>query len=78
MGQVYLLWHVGPDFEEKGDETDSKLLGAFSSEETARAWQADASTLPGFRDAPERFLLEPYTLDERLWPEGFVTVQLPE
>ena len=67
MQDVYLLWHV----DDRGDKTDSKLLGVFSSEEKARAWQQEASELPGFRDAPERFLIDRQRLDEPLWEEGF-------
>ncbi len=68
MRDVYLLWHV----DDRGDKADHKLLGVFSSKERAQAWQAEASVLPGFRDAPERFLLDRQRLDEPLWEEGFV------
>jgi hypothetical protein len=78
MTKVYVLWHVGPGFEEHGDEEDSKLLGVFSSKERASAWQQDAASLAGFRDAVDRFVLVELTLDERLWPDGFVSVMLPE
>jgi homoserine kinase type II len=74
MSKVYLLWHVRPGFEETGDETDSKLLGVFSSEENARAWQREASALPGFRDTPDSFHLDAVTVDHRAWPDGFITV----
>jgi hypothetical protein len=67
MQDVYLLWHV----DDRPDKTDSKLLGVFSTEEKARAWQQEASELPGFRDAPERFLVDRQRLDEPLWEDGF-------
>jgi hypothetical protein len=67
MTDVYLLWHV----DERGADTGSKLLGVFSSEDNARAWQEAATALPGFRDAPDRFLLDRQTIDERLWLEGY-------
>lgn len=78
MNSVYVLWHVGPDFDEKGDEEGGKLLGVFSSEEAARAWQEKAMLLPGFRDAPDRFLIDAYELDKPMWTEGYSTVMLPE
>jgi hypothetical protein len=71
MTTVYVLWHNGPDFEATGDTDQSKLLGVFSSEETARMWQEEASELPGFREAPDRFLVDTYELDARHWTTGF-------
>lgn len=71
MTKVFLLWHNGPDFEETGDTDQSILLGVFSSEEAARAWQEEAAILPGFRDATDRFLVDAYELDRRHWTSGF-------
>ncbi len=79
MTTVYLLWHVRPAFHQQGDEEDSKLLGVFSTEDAAMAWQRDAIKLPGFRDFPaDCFLIDPCELDRRAWREGFGTVMLPE
>lgn len=78
MSKVWVLWHVGPDFERDGDDGRSKLLGIFSSAEQARAWEGDAAALPGFRDSTDQFVLDEYTLDKREWPEGFVTETVPE
>jgi hypothetical protein len=77
MSTVYILWHVGQDFDEKGDDEDAKLLGVFSSNDTAQAWQEEARLLPGFRDAPDRFMIEPHELDKPEWTEGYVRVMLP-
>jgi hypothetical protein len=78
MSKVFILWHVRPDFEEKGNEEDAKILGVFSSDEAARAWQQKATRLPGFCETPDSFVVDPYELDEPSWTEGFVTVMLPE
>ena len=78
MPTVYLLWHVRPAFHEHGDEEDAKLLGVFSSEQTAKDWQDDARVLPGFRDFPDDFVIDPYELDQRKWSGGFETLMLPE
>ena len=71
-GWVVRLWHLGSEKEDGEDEP--LLLGVFSSEEKALAWQRDAVELPGFRDWPDRFELSPYTVDEREWTTGFETV----
>ena len=65
---VYLLWHSR---EVGGGETEDKLLGVYSSREKALARQREAVTLPGFRDFPDDFLIDPYPVDEDKWPEGF-------
>jgi hypothetical protein len=72
MSNVYLLYHNGPDFETTGDTDQSKLLGVFSSEAAARAWQERASALPGFRDEPDGFLIDTYELDKQEWTTGFI------
>ncbi len=77
MTTVYLLWHNGPRFDEHGDDADSKLLGVFGSEAAAQAWIDDASNLPGFRDATDRFMIDPHELEKRHWTDGFDTVRGP-
>lgn len=62
-----LIWD-----EEEGD--DLKILGAYSSEERARDRIERARQSPGFRDEPDCFMVDHYTLNEDLWVDGFVTV----
>jgi hypothetical protein len=62
--------------EQDGD--DVKLLGVYSTEQKARESLARARELPGFRDEPDCFLIDPYTLDKDDWAEGFVTAPLDE
>ena len=68
---VYPLWHthVKPDGEE-----DDKLIGIYSSEAKAQQAQQRAAKLPGFRDAPEGFLIDRCLLDKDNWTTGYVTV----
>jgi hypothetical protein len=58
--------------EEEGD--DLKILGIYSSEHAAQERIGRARTQPGFREEPDCFLIDPYTLDEDRWIEGFITI----
>lgn len=70
---VYLLSHV---HELSPDQEDLKIIGVYSSEATARAAEARAKLLPGFKRHPDGFNLDPHTLDEDNWLSGFVTMHL--
>ena len=59
--------------EEAGD--DLKILGVYSTEQRAQDRIARARTLPGFRDEPDCFWVDRYTLDEDMWDEGFSTAR---
>jgi len=65
---VYLLWHGGDASEET---SATKLLGVYSSEAAARDRIERAVGLPGFRDRPHDFNIDPYSVDVDAWPEGF-------
>jgi len=69
---VFLVWHVHA-IEEGND--DEKLIGVYSSEETARAAVARLSLQSGFRETTNGFHVSRYTVDEDHWTEGFVTVR---
>ncbi len=56
--------------EQAGD--DVKLLGAYSSDERAKARISAARLLPGFRDEPDCFQISAYVVDRDEWPSGFV------
>ena len=71
MNSVFILEHVRVD----GEREDIKLIGAFSTKETAEAAINKLSTLPGFRDYPDGFSNEQYELDQIHWQEGFVVVK---
>jgi hypothetical protein len=78
---VYLLWHSKPldDVPDVGPaayagETDDKLCGVFGSRTSAEAAERRLVAQPGFRDWPDRFLVDAYAVDEVHWTQGFVTV----
>lgn len=68
---VFILWHVHeiPDGEE-----DEKLIGVYASAEDAEAARLRVMPQPGFRDAPEGFLIDRYTVGEDQWTDGYITV----
>lgn len=67
---VYLLWHVN---ELPGGEKDAKLIGVYASPEGAEQAKGRVGSQPGFRDSPEGFLVDRYTVGQDHWTEGFVT-----
>ena len=70
---AFLLAHV---HELTPDQEDIKIIGIYSSEALARAAEARAKLLPGFKRVPEGFQISAYTMDEDNWREGFVTMHL--
>jgi hypothetical protein len=74
MKVVFLLWHS----HDLGDnETDDKLIGAYSSETEAEAAKARTVQNVGFRDQPDGFHISGYELNRDHWTEGYVTVTAP-
>lgn len=72
---VYLLWHKRPLGEDETDdpsEADDKLIGVYSSTETARLVQERLTPELGFRDYPEDFHADRFIVDETLWGDGFL------
>jgi len=69
---VFLVQHV--HIHEDGEE-DIKLIGVYSSRASAEQAIERLKQQPGFRDTPEGFVLDQYTLDEDNWTEGFVTIK---
>ena len=68
---VFLLWHV---HELPRGEEDEKLIGVYSSRETAEDAKRRALSHPGFRGRPEGFQIDRYEIDQDHWTEGYVTV----
>jgi hypothetical protein len=68
---VFILWHVHvmPDGEE-----DEKLMGVYASTEAAESARLRVMPQPGFRGAPEGFLIDRYSVGEDHWTEGYITV----
>ena len=73
---VHVVQHVRPALEPDGAEA-VKFIGVYSSDAHARAAIERLRVQPGFCDWPDGFHVEPYTLDEDSWTEGFVTVWHP-
>ena len=69
MSQVHLLWHVRSDDEHSDD---SKLLGVYSSETSAKVAIERVEGQPGFVDHPNGFQVVSYEIDNDSWSEGFV------
>jgi hypothetical protein len=86
---VFLVWHVrharnadGSPTEHRDTEgqlaldeefDDLKITGAYADEQAAEAAIARARLRPGFRDEPDCFMIDGFTIGEDLWVEGFVS-----
>lgn len=70
MTTVYLLWHT---HDLGDDEEDNKLIGVYATEADAELARARAIVLPGFRDAPEGFCIDPYVIGRDYWSTGYAT-----
>ncbi|MEQ1510899.1 MAG: hypothetical protein ABL909_10935 [Sphingopyxis sp.] len=70
MKHVHLLWHVRADDEYK---EDAKLIGAYSSPESASAAIERLRDQPGFADYVAGFEINTYEIDKDHWSEGFVS-----
>jgi hypothetical protein len=70
MESAFLLWHV-QSFP-GSDNDDEKLIGAYRTEEDAKAAIVRVKDKPGFVDAPEGFLIDRYELNKDHWTEGYV------
>ena len=68
---VYLLQHV--HLLEDGAE-DVKIVGLYSSRESAEAAITRLSRVAGFSDAPAGFHVDEYVLDHDQWVEGYSTL----
>jgi hypothetical protein len=68
---VYLLWH-GDDIDE--GTPDAKLLGVYSSEQTALDRIERCAGLPGFAEHPDDFLISQCAIDKDEWTDGYVEV----
>lgn len=69
MDAVFLLWHV---HTLQGND-EELFIGAYSSENDARAAIDRLRDKPGFVNYPDGFQIHPYKLNLDHWTEGFVT-----
>lgn len=70
MEPVFLLWHV-QSFPDSAND-DEKLIGAYRTEEDAKAAIVRVKGKPGFAEAPHGFLVDEYELNKDRWTEGYV------
>jgi homoserine kinase type II len=68
--ELFVLWHL---HEMPGGEEDAKMNGVYSSPGTAEQAKRRTLLLPGFRDAPDGFVIDPYVIDKDHWTEGYIT-----
>lgn len=67
MPELFLLQHLRED-----DESENvKVIGIYSTEERASEAIERLKTKPGFRDYPDGFCIDAYTIDEDHWIDGF-------
>jgi hypothetical protein len=68
---VFLLWHVHrPPESVDGDE---KLIGAYRTEEDAKAAILRLRDKPGFSESPAGFQIDEYEVNKDHWTEGYVS-----
>jgi len=70
MQTVFIVQH---EYERDGID-HSFLIGAYRSLAEAEAAVGRIRLKPGFRDWPDGFTIDEYTLGEDNWTEGFVSV----
>lgn len=70
MDIVYVLQH---SYETAFGEEETKLIGVFSTKQAAKAAVNTLKSAPGFRDLPDHFSINKYSIDQAHWTEGFIT-----
>jgi len=56
------------------DREDVKLIGVYGSQEKAQEAVDRLRLVEGFRDHPNSFSIDRYTVDQDQWADGFSTV----
>ena len=70
MDAVFVLWYVlAPDT----DDEDELFIGAYRTEEDAKAAIERLKNKPGFVSAPDGFQIHRYETNRDHWTEGFIT-----
>jgi hypothetical protein len=71
---VYIVWWMSFDMNgeciEGFSRDDCSLIGVYSTRANAEAAIERARLLPGFKDYPEFFIIDPYKLNEDHWTSG--------
>jgi hypothetical protein len=69
MDSVYLLYHLRKDDPES--DTQLLLIGAYRSEDDAKAAIERLKSKPGFAKYPDGFEYHAYVLGVENWSDGF-------
>lgn len=72
LTQVFIVHHV---HEFSDGHEDTKLIGVYTSENAAHEAVERLRSVEGFRDNPQGFTVDRYTVDRDNWTEGFVTIE---
>jgi hypothetical protein len=65
---VFLLSH---DFKTKSQPDNGRYIGVYSTRDRAEEAKLRTKLLSGFRDFPEGFIIDEYTIGEDHWTSGF-------
>jgi hypothetical protein len=57
-------------------EDEVKMIGVYSTRENAESAVERLRLQPGFRDTPNCFFIDDYTVDQTYWTEGYVTTDV--
>jgi hypothetical protein len=68
---VFVVQHL--HIQDDGEE-EVKFIGVYSSREAAEKAVDRLKLQPGFRDRPDGFSIDTYTLDQDNWTQGYVTI----
>ncbi len=72
--KVYVLQH-SYDYGENDEFTETKFIGVYSSENSARQAIERLYKMQGFNEySKDCFYIDAYIIDEDNWTEGFITV----
>ncbi len=74
MDHVYIVYHMYYLDEDKIDDEESKMIGVYTTRKKAKKAMERALKLPGFKEYPDKFIIDRCKLDEDHWKEGFITV----
>ena len=69
--KVFVVHHAY-ETDDAGEET--KLIGVFSMNASAKSAVASLLDKPGFAIYPKEFVIDAYEVDRIHWEEGFVSV----
>ncbi|OJU98497.1 MAG: hypothetical protein BGO12_22675 [Verrucomicrobia bacterium 61-8] len=65
---VYIVQHIA---REGALDEDVKIIGVFSSRETAERVIGKLKVKQGFLDFPDNFYIDEYKVDQDHWSDGF-------